>query len=38
LHFFFNLLKINKIIEAKSKLLLNPPFPTLKKGEVIEKV
>ena len=28
----FNLLKINKIIEAKSKLLLKPLFSTLKKG------
>ena len=28
---FFNLLRINKNIEAKSKLLLNPLFPTLKK-------
>ena len=28
----FNLLRINKNIEAKSKLLLNPLFPTLKKG------
>ncbi|EKY10747.1 hypothetical protein, partial [Capnocytophaga sp. oral taxon 326] len=27
----FNLLRINKNIEAKSKLLLNPLFPTLKK-------
>jgi len=25
-------LRINKNIEAKSKLLLNPLFPTLKKG------
>ena len=30
--FNFILLRINKNIEAKSKLLLNPLFPTLKKG------